>query len=323
MVAHKGPMDELRVNPMNALGTVRDFKGHIRSLKGFKKSDISVFPADPAELPEDMLRRAYGQQLPLPCQVDQMAVKYLRDILPARDTHASIRGMCGKPTLQNFRPSSDLGQALQLVKNLFSGHHDPKGEVALTMLPPRKAKTLLALEGGPMASGGSSHQTPSAPTPSALAAIEAPDAVEAPPQHEGAEEREQQEEEQAKGKPHQKDVQQMANEILQAIGEKPPAKSQAKAKTSAQKKSAPKKKPAAAAGAGPPSKKQKETLPFPGQGPGKPLHYENVTIYLCPKSCSYRVKLAGDKKDKAFSWKMDSPEAVWGRVRQHVLSLAG
>ena len=72
----------------------------------------------------------------------------------------------------------------------------------------------------------------------------------------------------------------------------------------------------------PPSKKSKATFPFPGEGPGKPIRYCNVTIYLCPKSPSYRVKLAGEKKDKTFTWKMDGPKQAWSRVRQRVLSVS-
>ena len=41
-----------------------------------------------------------------------------------------------------------------------------------------------------------------------------------------------------------------------------------------------------------------------------------------PQSLCHRVKLAGEKKDKAFSWKMDGAKQAWGRVRQHVLSVA-
>ena len=54
----------------------------------------------------------------------------------------------------------------------------------------------------------------------------------------------------------------------------------------------------------------------------KPIRYCNVTIYLCPKSSAYRVKLAGEKKDKTFSWKMDGPKQAWSRVRQRVLSVS-
>lgn len=143
-------MDELRINPMKALCTVRDFKGHIRNLKGYSKAEISVFPADPAELPEDALRRAYGHQMPVQCQVDEMAVKFLRSVLPARDTHSSIRGMCGKPSLQQFQGNSGgMDNTLMQLKALL----DQSGQaenmpLTLTMLPPKRNKKLLALEMG-------------------------------------------------------------------------------------------------------------------------------------------------------------------------------
>lgn len=112
----------------------------------------------------------------------------------------------------------------------------------------------------------------------------------------------------------------MASEILHVLGDKP-AEAKPKAKASAKTKAAGKKKPAAAAAEKeePPTKKAKGTLPFPGEGPA--VRYKNVTVYICPSSFSYRVKLAGDKKDKAFSWKVDGAKTAWGRVRQHVLSL--
>lgn len=119
-----------------------------------------------------------------------------------------------------------------------------------------------------------------------------------------------------------KDVEQMADAILDVISEKPPpkpkAKAKAKAKASTKKAAA---KPTVQPEE-PPSKKSKATFPFPGEGPGKPIRYCNVAIYLCPKSSSYRVKLAGEKKDKTFSWKMDGPKQAWSRVRQRVLSVS-
>ena len=133
-------MDELRVNPMNALSTVRDFKSHIRSLKGFKKAQISLFPADPAELPEDLLRRAYGEQMPVKCPVDEMAVKFLCQVLPARDTHSSIRSMCGKPGLQQCQSGGMLSQLKQLLAGLGGGEGE---ELELTMLPRERSDRFL------------------------------------------------------------------------------------------------------------------------------------------------------------------------------------
>ena len=117
-----------------------------------------------------------------------------------------------------------------------------------------------------------------------------------------------------------KDVEQMADAILDVISEKPPPKPKAKAKAKASTKKAAAKPTVQPEE--PPSKKSKATFPFPGEGPGKPIRYCNVTIYLCPKSPSYRVKLAGEKKDKTFSWKMDGPKQAWSRVRQRVLSVS-
>ena len=340
VVNHQGPMDELRVNPVNALANVRSFKNHIRGMKGFQKCEIRVFPADPSELPEDLFRKAYGQQLPVQCQVDEVAVRFLRDILPARDTHASIRGMCGKPGLQHFQGMSgssggSLVQAFQELKNMLNNGEAQAAEV--TLLPPRKHKKLLALEGGDgTASAGSAaafDMAPGASPDSAakdLAKLEPAKHEQATEPAEALPEVEETEVQEKPGK-SKKNVDEMADEIMGALAKPPAAKAKAKGKAKASSKKAAAKKPPAAKkqpavahekAEEPSSKKSKATLPFPGEGPGEPIRYCNVTIYLCPKSMSYRVKLAGEKKDKAFSWKADGAKQTWGRVRQHVLDVA-
>ena len=72
----------------------------------------------------------------------------------------------------------------------------------------------------------------------------------------------------------------------------------------------------------PPAKKSKSALPFPGEGKRDPIRYGNATIYICPNASSYRVKLAGERKDKAFSWKSEGAKGAWNRVRDHVLEVA-
>ena len=327
VAAHKGAMDELRVNPMKALCTVRDFKSHIRNLKGYSRADITVFPADPGELPEDLLKRAYGHQIPVQCPVDEMAVKFLRSVLPARDTHASIRGMCGKPGLQQFQGNSgglDNTLMMRLKALLDQSGQAQDTPLTLTMLPPTKSKPLLALEMDPVASAGSTGATSSTPAEPVSSHPQPAKKDQAGTPAEPAEEVLPKDEEQKEEKPkgaHNKGVEEMANEILGVLGDKQEAKP--KAKASAKKAAATKKKPAAAVAEPeePPNKKAKGMLPFPGEGPVGPVRYKNVTIYICPGSFSYRVKLAGEKKDKAFSWKVDGAKATWGRVRQHVLSL--
>ena len=321
VTAHKGPMDELRVNPMNALSTVRDFKSHIRNLEGFKKAQISLFPADPAELPEDLLRRAYGEQMPVKCPVDEMAVKFLCQVLPARDTHSSIRSMCGKPGLQQCQSGGMLSQLKQLLAGLGGGEGE---ELELTMLPPRKKRPLLALEAP---SAGSAAMVPAKRpvAPAAPAALAAPDPApqedhkaESPQAAEVSEEA--LPKVQAQSKVPKKDVEDMANEVLKAI-ENPPPKVPKVPK--AKKKATPKTKAASAAQtkAKEPSPKKKGVLQFPGEE-GGPVRYSNVTIYVCPNSSSYRVKVNGEKKDKSFSWKMDGAKGAWNRVKTHLLAVA-
>ena len=121
-------------------------------------------------------------------------------------------------------------------------------------------------------------------------------------------------------KVHKKDVEDMAKEVLKAI-EKPPSKVPKVPK--AKNKAAPKKKATGAAQteAKEPPPKTKGVLQFPGEA-GGPVRYSNVTIYVCPNSFSYRVKVNGEKKDKSFSWKMDGAKGAWNRVKTHVLALA-
>eukprot|EP00438_Fugacium_kawagutii_P009737 Skav210509 [mRNA] locus=scaffold601:541301:542722:+ [translate_table: standard] len=321
VAAHKGPMDELRVNPVSALSNVRAFKTHIHGLKGYKKADIKIFPGDPAELPPDLLRRAYGQQMPVKCQVDESAVRFLRDVLPARDSHASIRGMCGKPGLQHLQASQEnpqlqLATALREFKQLL--FQEGPDNVQLTMLPPKKNKQLLGLGFDSGRSAGSSRDPP-APGPVEPDEALFKDEEEAAPK---AEEKEVPAT--APSQSAKKDVGGMAKDILEVIEKKPAAtqkKTAAKPKADSKSKAAPKKKAALPNKEEPPPKKAKASLPFPGES-GEPVRCGNVTIYLCPKSMSYRVKLAGEKKDKAFSWKMDGAKACWARVKEHVLSVA-
>ena len=44
-----------------------------------------------------------------------------------------------------------------------------------------------------------------------------------------------------------------------------------------------------------------------------------MTIYTSATSSKWRVLVQGDKLDKAFSWKREDPELVWGKVVSYVL----
>lgn len=103
---------------------------------------------------------------------------------------------------------------------------------------------------------------------------------------------------------------------------KPKAKAKATAnKTSAvvKAKSTPPKIKNAAPKASP--KEKKEALPFPGTAAHEPVRYKNATVYICPKSTNYRVKLDGEKKDKAFSWKRQDAKEAWAQVKEYILNL--
>lgn len=69
------------------------------------------------------------------------------------------------------------------------------------------------------------------------------------------------------------------------------------------------------------TKKELSQLQFLGTKARAPIKLENVTIYTCPNSSSWRVKKNDEKKDKAFSWKANDPETTWARVVAHVKKL--
>ena len=46
----------------------------------------------------------------------------------------------------------------------------------------------------------------------------------------------------------------------------------------------------------------------------EPVRHKNTTVYICPKSTNYRVKLDGEKNDKAFSWKRLGATEGWAQV---------
>ena len=103
---------------------------------------------------------------------------------------------------------------------------------------------------------------------------------------------------------------------------KPKGKAKATAKKTsavAKAKSTPPKTKNAAPKASP--KKKKEVLPFPGTAAHEPVRHKNATVYICPKSTNYRVKLDGEKKDKAFSWKRQDAKEAWVQVKEYILNL--
>ena len=97
LASHKGPAEDLQWNAVKALSTLHDLKMVVRAQRAYDMSNMKRYPHDPAELPEDLLRRAYGTEKPVACPLDAAGLLFLRKALPARDTHASVRGCFGKP----------------------------------------------------------------------------------------------------------------------------------------------------------------------------------------------------------------------------------
>ena len=216
----------------------------------------------------------------------------------------------------------------------LAGKQDPKDEVDLeTSLPSNEEPSIKARPGAKEISKArpavseTSKARPAAGEP--CEALPAKDSKELPPLE-----------------PNSVDA--MANDILAAIGgqkrkktaaeettegddvpmpkvkakSKPKGKAKATAKKTsavAKAKSTPPKTKNAAPKASP--KKKKEVLPFPGTAAHEPVRHKNATVYICPKSSNYRVKLDGEKKDKAFSWKRQDAKEAWVQVKEYILNL--
>ena len=133
LTSHKGTLEELNITGVHALNTVRDLKSVLRGLKGFTQSGITNYPMDPAELPGPIFMKAFGQEKPEPSRLDPHALGWLQVVLPARDTHTSVRGAWGKRTsrlrtgnnfqemLMNAMSNPDMAAAFASMRRNNSG----------------------------------------------------------------------------------------------------------------------------------------------------------------------------------------------------------
>ncbi|CAE7439991.1 unnamed protein product [Symbiodinium sp. CCMP2592] len=94
-----------------------------------------------------------------------------------------------------------------------------------------------------------------------------------------------------------------------------PSKTAKVPKAASKRKAEPKPKTATKA------KSATNKLPTKGSTEARdPITLEKCSVYTCPKSQNWRVKLHGERKDKAFSWKSGTTEA-WTRLKEYVQGL--
>ena len=345
VASHKGPMDELQVNGSHALATLRGLKSMVKALKG-QHSGITDYPELPSQLSEDLVRKAFGGEIPVSSPVDSDALHYLQNYLPARDTHASVRALL-KPGLAVSRSAGSKQSAFQdflvqtcmqnggfqqMQQMLMNGMQDG-GNVNLRLLP-QKPLPLPA----PAQASGEQLALPMQPCVAPAEVRRDPlEAEDAPGQVEVACKQPPSKNVEATasgckgGQKSTKDVDGMAEAILGFLGEQKSKKANNNRKASPKKPAKneqlkgqkPKSKASAkpkgtGQNAAPPPKKANAVLPFPGCSKHDPITFGNATVYVCPASSSYRVKLSGEKKDKAFSWKRESGEDAWSRVQKYV-----
>ena len=342
--SHKGPVEEMMVNGTHALQVLRDLKSLLKGQKGFSHSGVLNYPEDPAELPSHLILKAFGQKKPAPSPLDAQALLFLQHQLPARDTHTSVRGCWGKKSAAQ-NTAGQMGdmffQTMSMLKPemlaLLAGCQN-KTEPQVQLLQGRKRKSIAATAGA--AAALSDEEAEARPCPaeaqpcpaSKRLALTAPDNSQSNTPQESQRSSEALPAE-SKGA-QTMGVDGMANSILALVTdnkskrpEQGPDRENLPKTTGKAKQKAKAKAKCAAAGKSKPVKTQDKKGAklvkgdFPGTGKQPPVHTDKATIYICPNSSTYRVKLLGEKKDKAFSWKAQNPESAWKLVKDYVKSL--
>ena len=321
---HKGPADNLQVSPQDALSTLQGLKSKVRSwAKSSSHSGLSEYPSRPEELPEDLLGRAFAGLSPMKCPLDLARLTMLAEWLPARKTKGVLNtgrqapGFCEPQLSQN-----SMQQAFMWVCQQMQKQKEPLG-ADLTFLPRTgRTKKCLLDEPDPQPAAEAQEAPDCKKQGSELQASEqAGDRVFAqrqqlalPPPEEGAAEN-------VASMASEVHVHLKRNKLQEQERAEPAAKKARTTKKPAEDHPAGCKKQAA-------TEKKKEAappvtdkLPAKGNTAAKgPMVLQKCTVYTCPKSSNWRVKLHGERKDKAFSWKSGVNEA-WSRLRAHVLTL--
>ena len=327
---HAGPAEKLQVSPQDALNTLEELKVKVRAwAKRGTHSGLSEYPRTPKELPEQLYRAAFAVEGPANCPLDEDQLVALADWLPARKSKATLLATKHARSLFQGMPSLAQQQMwmMQAQMQAAQGHGDDSLLPGLTFLP-RRARQPKALQNASSASvspekGADSQTAPAEELPAEKPAGEtgmlqkqpqlalpAPQADAAPEAGEA--------------------VDRMAEEVQEHLQNKlnkrkePSHKDDKPSKAAKAPKAAPKKKTE-------PKPKQADTarkakgaatkLPTNGSTEAKdPITLEKCSVYTCPNSQNWRVRLHGERKDKAFSWKSGAAEA-WARLKAYVHGL--
>ena len=311
LAAHTGPPATLQVNAMHAHSTLCDLKCMLKLWKG-RAASLLDFPQSPQDFKKsepEVYAAAYADGEPEPNRIDERGLQALKAVIPARRTNTAV-GAVPAAARMNSKDQDLSGMLTNILRQaaaepalpgltIFSkrGQH--------TGVAPSRRPTLLALAGV----GAEQPTSVAAPLAAASAGTpkeeDAPKEEEAPPKDTKVPEEPKPDD---KKKQSQKTVTAMAADLLTRIS---------KAKQSHTNL---KKRPASAAMEDNPAPKKnaKETLGFPGIDAKPPQIYNNFKIYTSTHSKSWRVQKIGDRLDKAFSWKLQGPEAVWKRLTAYV-----
>lgn len=92
MAAHNGPTEDLTIDAQRAFALLKDLKVVMKAkAKKAKHSGVTVYPAEPGQLPEAIYKAAYQHdEAPVECPLDTAGLQNLAGDLPMRKTHTSV-----------------------------------------------------------------------------------------------------------------------------------------------------------------------------------------------------------------------------------------
>ena len=321
---HKGPVQDLRISGFAALNALRDLKKLVRAQRkrGLVHSGVALYPRDPLELPKAVHQLAFGDKVPLPSPLDPKSLLYMQNSLPARATHTSVRGSSSVAP-QNLGAQMQEMHMFQQFQNFAkfmseqSGQAQADAEPVITYFQPHRGGA------GKLQDGVDGMQAGQAPGENTEVTPAQQEAAPVPERKRLANV--------AASSGSAKSVEDMAKEI-QGVLALTSAKKQKKEKEKekAEQPHAPQKVKAKATGKakakallakGADEDPKREDLPFPGIEKQEPLRHEKASIYVCPNSMSFRVKVHGQRCDRSFSWKARTADAAWNNLQEYLASL--
>ena len=322
--SHKGSAADLTLQPGQTMNKLDDLKAAIkRCAKRSAHSGLAIYPETPQQLEESLFRKAYREAEPVPCKLQVEDVVMLADTLPARKSHGSVnmaRGRRDGPFKQDLPLQNLLAMGSMLLQQQQMAMNScGQSGCDFTYLQPRK-KPKLHLED---AEGRQSPAKLALPPPQegsakGLAEAEAVDEAKPSLPASGSKAAVQQ-----LALPPQEDldIDGMAAEVQQHLADKKAGAVKRKDLQAGEKEPTAKAKAKAKAKASASSKSKVDvakTLPTKGTtSPKQPVLVGCVKVFTCCNSSNWRVKVVGETKDRAFSWKVDK-DAAWKRLLEYV-----